>query len=92
MKETMISKINESIQNGYAIAIGNTFGASAYCGSYSKFVPDGMNVYDSEIEIFNGGDLYCIPINDSIHIEYNEDENSFSIYSEDKSWETRIYL
>lgn len=90
MKDMLISKVNESIQNGYAITIGNTFGANACCASSSRFVPDGMSVYDSEIDIFNGGDLYFIPVNGTIHIDFDEEDSTFLIHPDDNTWSTII--
>lgn len=90
MKDMLISKINDFIQKGYAITIGNTFGANACCASSSRFVPDGVNVYESEIDIFNGGDIYVIPVNENIHMEFDEDDYCFFIQPEDSSWATMI--
>ena len=92
MKDMLISKINDFIQKGYAITIGNTFGANACCASSSRFVPDGMNVYESEIDIFNGGDIYVIPTIKDVYIEYDDEENSFFIQPKDGTWVTMINL
>lgn len=80
MGKTLISKINETINNGNEITVGTSFGENGCCCYSVKFVPDDLSIDSNEITIFNGADFVSICTDEeTTQIEYDEDNDSFFI-------------